>query len=216
MGIALTATIASSIDSALPRGYAPDMDRQREKILLDQARSGCESSFRTLVETHSPQMLRLAWRLLGNRSDAEDLVQEAFLRLHRHLSDFRGDSALSTWLYRTVTRLAIDALRREKLRRALFFFRSDEQAVDPLEFCADPAPGQERTLIAQQQLQAMRRQLRSLSPQQRAVLTLRHQEHLPLQQIAELLGISEGTVKTHLHRAVRALRASLDEPEEPS
>jgi len=216
MGISLTAPVASSIDSTLARGYAPKMDRQREKILLDQARSGCETSFRTLVETHSPQLLRLAWRLLGNHNDAEDLVQEAFLRLHRHLADFRGDSALSTWLYRTVTRLAIDALRREKLRRSLFFFRATEEAVDPLELFADPAPGQERTLIAQQQVQALRRKLRSLSPQQRAVLTLRHQEHLPLQQIAELLGIREGTVKTHLHRAVQTLRTSLDELEEPS
>lgn len=211
----MTAPIASSIDSIRLHGYAPGMERAQEQKLLDQARAGCQSSFRTLVEAHSPKLLRLAWRLTGNRDDAEDLVQEAFLRLHRHLDDFRGDSALATWLYRTVTRLAIDALRREKLRRRLFFFRSSDTSLDPLDLYADPAPGQERTLIARQQLQAMQRRLQKLSPQQRTVLTLRHQEQLPLQQIAELLGISEGAVKTHLHRAVRTLRADLENLEDP-
>jgi len=212
----LTTTSAPTIDSPAGRGYAPVMDRQQENSLIARARTGCEASFQALVEAQSPPLLRLAWRLLGNRADAEDLVQEAFLRLHRQLDSFRGDSALSTWLYRTVTRLAIDALRREKLRRRLFFFRADNDAVDPLEFFPDPQPGQEQTLIARQQVQALRDHLRTLSPQQRAVLTLRHQEQLPLQAIADLLGISEGSVKTHLHRAVKSLRAALDQLENPS
>jgi RNA polymerase sigma-70 factor (ECF subfamily) len=202
-----------TIDMPPVRGYAPDMELAQEMHLLHQALSGCDASFRALVEEHSPQLLRLAWRMLGNHSDAEDIVQEAFLRLHRHLPTFRGDSRLSTWLYRTVTRLAIDVLRREKLKRILFFSRRDNDAPDPVELFADPRPGQESQLIAKQQLAVVRRQLDKLSAQQRAVLTLRHQEQLPLLDIAELLGISEGSVKTHLHRAVRSLRSALDKTE---
>jgi len=189
------------------------MELLEETILITQARAGCDASFRALVEEHSPALLRLGWRLLGNHSDAEDIVQEAFLRLHRTLVTFRGDSRLGTWLYRTVTRLAIDTMRRERLKRALFFSRKDNEAADPVELFADPKPGAESQLIARQQLTVVRQQLRKLSAQQRAVLTLRHQEQLPLQAIAELLGISEGTVKTHLHRAVRSLRNALEETE---
>jgi RNA polymerase sigma-70 factor (ECF subfamily) len=104
-------------------------------------------------------------------------------------------------------------MRREKLKRALFFTRKDNEVTDPVELFADPKSGAESQLIARQQLTVVRQQLRKLSAQQRAVLTLRHQEQLPLQAIAELLGISEGTVKTHLHRAVRSLRNALEETE---
>ena len=204
------------IDSQHSGEYPLAMDKREESILVAQARDGCQQSFATIVTQHSPQLIRLAWRLLGNRADAEDIVQDAFLRLHRSLGSFRGDSRIGTWLYRTVTRLAIDNLRRENIKRKLFFMRRDNSAPDPVDLVASPNSDQEARLGAQQQVIMLRQSMNKLSPQQRTVLTLRHQEELPLKEIAEILNLSEGTVKVHLHRAVKSLRSALAERENES
>jgi RNA polymerase sigma-70 factor (ECF subfamily) len=193
------------------------MDTSSEKALLARIRDGDDSGFEALIAAHSSRILALAWRLAGNRDDAEDIAQEAFLRLHRSLGYFRGESSVATWLHRTVTRLAIDHLRRRKLRERIFFFRRGSEEADPLDFApaSSPTPG-ERYLageIRQRLEQAMQR----LSARQRVVFTLRHYEEMPLREIAALLELEEGTVKSHLHRAVRILRQELkDLQEEPS
>lgn len=207
---------AAVVDSAYNGGYPLAMDKQEEDILVARARDGCQQSFATIVTQQSPQLIRLAWRLLGNRSDAEDIVQEAFLRLHRSLNSFRGDSRLGTWLYRTVTRLSIDALRREKIKSRIFFLRRNNSDPDPLDLIATQASGQDVRLDAKQQIALLQQAMQKLSPQQRTVLTLRHQEELSLKEIAEVLDLSEGTVKVHLHRAVKSLRSALAEKENES
>ena len=189
------------------------MDVREETILLDQARAGCEQSFESLVKQHSEKMIRLALRMVNNRSDAEDIVQEAFLRLYRSLSSFRGDSRISTWLYRIVSRLCIDHLRREKIKRKLFFFSRPSDTYDPIEQTASSEATQDDQAIAREQLGHVLTALNRLSPRQRAVLTLRHQEELPLNEIAEILGLSVGSIKVHLHRAVKTLRSVLAEME---
>ena len=206
----------AAVDTLAGGGYALPMNIRDETILLDQARNGCEQSFEILVRQNSEKMIRLAWRMVNNRSDAEDIVQEAFLRLYRSLSSFRGDSRISTWLYRTVSRLSIDYLRREKLKRRLFFFKPRDDAADPFEQAASGETAQDELAIAREQLADVHHALGNLSARQRAVLTLRHQEELPLREIAEILGLTEGSVKVHLHRAVQNLRAALDEKENNS
>lgn len=192
-------------------GYALAMDARSEQILLEQIRDGSEQGFSQLVAAHSQRVIALAWRLVGNRSDAEDIAQEAFLRLHRSLPTFRGEARIATWLYRTVSRLAIDHLRREQLKQRLFFFRSSEEEPDPLD--SVPAPGEdpEQRLQSRQALGRLNALLQRLSPRQRVVFVLRHQEEMPLREIAGLLGLEEGTVKAHLHRAVTLLRRELAE-----
>ena len=207
---------AAVVDSTFIGGYPLVMDKREEDILVAQARDGCQQSFTTIVTQESPQLIRLAWRLLGNRADAEDIVQEAFLRLHRSLASFRGDSRIGTWLYRTVTRLSIDYLRRENIKRKIFFLRRDNNDPDPIDLVADPLSRQDDQLYAQQQVVLLRQAMNKLSPQQRTVLTLRHQEELPLKEIAEILNLSEGTIKVHLHRAVKSLRSTLAEKEKES
>ena len=86
--------------------YSLAMDRTLENQLLQRAREGDSHSFEQLVATHASRLLGLARRLVGDYDLAEDIVQEAFLRLHRNLSTFRGDSSIGTWLYRTVTHVA--------------------------------------------------------------------------------------------------------------
>lgn len=192
------------------QGYSLPMDARHEHILVQQVLAGNAAEFEKIVAAHAPKIIRLAYRLTGNRDEAEDLAQEAFLRLYRALPKFRGDSTLGTWLYRTVTRLAIDHLRREKLRRAVFFF-SRENEDDPVDYAADPAASPRDQLLAAERRRRLRQALGQLSARQRAVFVLRHDEGLPLKEIAAMLGLSEGTVKIHLHRAVNLLRSQLQD-----
>jgi RNA polymerase sigma-70 factor (ECF subfamily) len=130
------------------------------------------------------------------------------------LDSFRGDCSLSSYLYRIVSRLAIDHLRREKLRRKLFFFRRHDDDADPLEFAADSNASPRENLQAKETGQRLLTALDGLSARQRAVFVLRHQEGMSLKEIAATLSLEEGTVKAHLHRAVRALRAELEDLQE--
>lgn len=190
------------------------MDVRTEKILLARISDGDETGFGELMAAHSPRLLSLAWRLTGNREDAEDIVQEAFLRLHRSLGRFRGDSSVATWLYRTTTRLAIDQMRRRKLRDKIFFFRRDSEEPDPVEIAADSDATPAERLLASETRRLLKRTLQGLSPRQQAVFKLRHYEGLPLREIALLLELEEGTVKAHLHRAVAFLRQAVKKAEE--
>ncbi len=205
---------AAMLDSDQPREYSGTVDKERqqeERILLEQIRSGHPSAFEQLVVAQTPRMVNLAYRLVGNREEAEDIVQEAFLRLHRSLESFRGECSLTSWLYRIVSRLAIDHLRREKLRRKLFFFRSNNEDPDPVELVADSGLTSVEKLQARETGRRVAAALETLSARQRAVFVLRHQEGLALKEIAAMLQLEEGTIKAHLHRAVRALRAELED-----
>jgi RNA polymerase sigma-70 factor, ECF subfamily len=189
--------------------YPLPMDIRTEKILVQQVISGDSSEFETIVAAHSQRVIRLAWRLVGSRDDAEDIAQDAFLRLYRALPEFRGECSVGTWLYQTVSRLAIDFLRRERLRRKIFWFRRQDEDEDPVENIADPAASPRQRLLASERRQRLRRALHQLSPRQRAVFVLRHDEGMPLKEIAGLLGMEEGTAKVHLHRAVAKLGKEL-------
>lgn len=205
----MTPVEAALIDTPSAAGYSRRMDHTQEALLLDRIRAGDAAGFETLMRQHAGRVVGLATRLIGDRGEAEDLAQEAFLRLHKALPGFRGDSSIGTWLYRTTTRLAIDHLRRERLKRKIFFFRQSDDDPDPLETVGDPRGNPGRELQGRQAMARLRRALHKLSARQRAVFVLRHHEGLPLQEIATLLGLETGTVKVHLHRAVTTLRAEL-------
>lgn len=204
------------VDSLPVSGYPQSMMDSQEQALLAKIRNGDESAFELLVKEHTDRVTGLAWRLVGNRDDAEDLAQEAFLRLHRSLQTFRGESRISTWLYRTTTHLAIDHLRRERIKRKLFFFRKDNDAPDPVVLASDPRSNPGRDFHSQQAMQVLRISLGKLSSRQQAIFTLRHYEGLPLKEIADHLNLRTGTVKAHLHRAVTQLRKDLADYREGS
>ncbi len=204
------------VDSSPVSGYPQHMVDADEQALLERIRNGDESGFEQLVKQHTGKIVGLAWRLVGNQEEAEDLAQEAFLRLHRSLPEFRGDSRISTWLYRTTTRLAIDHLRRERIKRKLFFFRQDNEAPDPVELASDTRSDPGRDLLAREAMRSLRKSLGKLSSRQQVIFTLRHYEGLALKEIAEHLGLETGTVKAHLHRAVTQLRRDLADYHEGS
>ncbi len=172
------------------------------------ARGGDPDAFARLVEQHEGRIYRLALRMTLSPDDAAELTQEAFLSAWRALPSFRGRSSFSTWLYRLAYNACIDFLRREKRRRAIF--------ADPIETWAgdireepdgrsDPA----RLLERQSDREAVRAGLAALSEAHRQVLTLRELEGLSYAEIADLIGVSEGTVKSRLNRARLALREIL-------
>lgn len=209
-------TAAIMVDDALAQDYEarPETRSGSEEILLERLRAGYPGAFEQLVADQAFRLINLAYRLVGSRAEAEEIAQEGFLRLHRSLDGFRGDCSLSSYLYRIVSRLSIDHLRREKLRRKLFFFRRQNEDLDPLDLVADPGASPRDNLQARETGQRLLQALDSLSARQRTVFVLRHQEGLSLREIAVTLKLEEGTVKAHLHRAVRALRIELEDLQE--
>lgn len=153
-----------------------------------------------LTLRHAPRVLAYASRLLGDRSEAEDVTQETMLRLWRQAPDWRpGEAKVSTWLYRVATNLCTDRLRRRGRQVAL------EAAGDP----ADGAPGVEREMIDADRAAALRDALAELPERQRTAVALRHIEGLSNPEIAEAMDIGIEAVESLTARGKRALRAAL-------
>lgn len=160
-----------------------------------------EVRFRAFVQHHHPKAVAMAWRLLGgDRAAAEDVAQEAFVQAWRALSGFRGDAALSTWFYRILIRQAQRHRRWSKVRRIL------GQAPEVGACDVRPDPGLQDRIAAA---------LDGLSAGQREAFVLVHMEGLTVTEAAALLGKAEGTIKSHLQRALKALRVNLADLKEP-
>ena len=176
-----------------------------ENELVRAARSGDQSAFEALVKANQAMAYQLAYRMTGNPEDAADLTQEAFLSAWRSLASFQGQSAFSTWLYRLTSNACIDFLRREKRRGALSLTAEDEEEERQLEV-PDERFSPERELEKKEAQRTVREGLLSLSPEHREVLVLRELEGLSYEEIAQTLGLEEGTVKSRLARARIALK----------
>lgn len=173
-----------------------------EKDLLRRAGQGEQDAFRQLVEAYQAPVYRLALRMCGGDAAlAEDAAQEAFLAAWRGLPRFRGDSRLSTWLYRLTTNAAIDCLRREKRHRD----------TDDLEGVELPDGGDTPQELAERSetQTAVRAALSALSEEHRQVLLLRYMQELDYGEIAAALAVSEGTVKSRINRAKARLKELL-------
>lgn len=158
-----------------------------------------EAHFALFVAGHREQAVRLAWRLTGgDQATAEEVAQEAFLRAHRALDRFRGEAALSTWFYRILVRQAANHRRWAGVRQYWSgMFRED---------APDPRPAPRRDPALRDRIAAA---MDGLSPQQRSVFTLVHLEGFTVEETAEIVGCATGTAKSHLHRALKALRTEL-------
>lgn len=166
-------------------------------------------AFRAFVREHQSAATRTAWRLVGgDPAAAEDVVQEAFLRAYKGLPRFRGDASLRTWFYRILVREAQRHRRWQSVRR-IWSTSSLAEAELPGALRPEGDLALRRRLIAA---------LEGLTQRQRDAVVLVHLEQFTVAETAELLGTSAGTVKTHLHRAMRALRGELADlgPEDPS
>ena len=179
-----------------------------EKQLIKNAAAGDAAAFEALVERYQKQVYNLALRMVNNESDAEDLAQEAFIRAWRGLGSFQFTSQFSTWLYRLTSNICIDFLRAQKRRKvvSLTMLRDEEDSQWDLPD-SDPLP--EQQMIAAQEREALSRAFAALDPEFRQVLTLRIVNGCSYQQIGQILGVAEGTVKSRLSRAREQLRKKM-------
>ena len=171
----------------------------------DTAEAEREEAFRELVVEHSRMVFRVAYRITGNEQDAEDVVQEAFLRAYRSFAKFDSRASFSTWIFRIASNCAVDVLRARRRRPSLA--SGPEDAVRE-ESSDDPSP-ETRALGGQIQTRVAGA-LAELTPRERAAFVLRHFEGLPTEEIGRALGIRANAAKQTVFRAVRKLRVSLD------
>lgn len=200
-----------------PRASSPkEVDanaRALENDLIREAQQGSRTAFDTLIRQYDHAVLRLALHLTGSEQDAEDIHQEAFLKAYRYLGNFRFECSFYTWIYRIVTNLCLDLLRRRKSRRedqAVMIDSSGEEMdllnnVSDDRASANPDRELNRKFLGDRILAA----LDELTPRERMVFELKHYQGLRLRAIGEMLNTTEETAKNTLFRATRKLRANL-------
>lgn len=181
------------------------MSDENEATLVRQAQAGSQQAFANLVEAHQQFVYNLALRSLGDPEEAQDIAQEAFVRAWQGLPRFRGQSQFRTWLYRIVTNLCYNRLPR--LRSELTALSEDQVLDIPAESQPDPLScledAEQRTFLHQQ--------IEALPESQRLLVSLRFQQDLSYAEIAEVVSMPIGTVKTGLFRARERLRQALQE-----
>jgi RNA polymerase sigma-70 factor (ECF subfamily) len=180
--------------------------------LVREAQRGDQGAFEELVRTYDRSVLRLALNLLRSPEDARDVYQEAFLRVYRNLQTFRFDCSFQTWLYRIVTNICLDLLRKRKVRKEEpSVIETSEGPVDRMESFEEGSAHSdpERTLWNRQLQEKIERSLEELTPRERLVFELRHYQGLRLRNIGDILGTSEEAAKNCLFRATRKMRAEL-------
>jgi RNA polymerase sigma-70 factor (ECF subfamily) len=194
------------------RAYAAGEARMDEEALIRAAQAGDHTAFESLVRRYDANVLRLAINLLHSEDDAHDVYQEVFLRVFRNLSNFRFDCSFHTWLYRIVSNMCIDFLRRKKVRRTEpAVVETEEGTVDRLEAMPDHsgASDPQRTLLSKEVQQRIQQVLAGLTSRERLVFELRHYQGLRLKEIGETLGTTEEAAKNCLFRATKKLRTEL-------
>lgn len=181
-----------------------------ESVLVNEAKAGSYAAFEELVNRYEKKIYRLGMNITGNREDAEDVLQETFLKAFEHLPDFRADSRFYTWIVRIAVNEGLMKLRRRRSDKAtpLEDTVNDEGDMMPREF-ADWKPNPEQ-LLAQAELETiLQNAIRSLPPTFRTVFYLRDVEDLSTEETAELLDLTAGAVKARLFRARLHLREEL-------
>jgi len=180
--------------------------------LIRAAQRGDQDAFEQLVRAYDQSVLRLAMNLLRSPEDARDVYQEAFLRVYRNLHSFRFDCSFHTWLYRIVTNICLDQLRKRKVRKEEpAVVETSDGPVDRMEaFEEDAAEADpERSMWNQQLKRKIENALEDLTPRERMVFELRHYQGLRLRNIGEMLGTTEEAAKNCLFRATQKMRSVL-------
>ncbi|MEB3103746.1 RNA polymerase sigma factor SigW [Ferviditalea candida] len=185
--------------------------RDIEARLAKLAYNGDRNAFSELVDLYTDKIFHLANRMLGNRQEAEDIVQETFLRVYKNLGKYDPNQKFSTWIYRIATNLCIDRLRRRKHQYSLDAEVADGEGIDWHAMLASDEPGPEQRLILSEIQLQMRKAIEALPEKYKSVVILRYLHDLSLQEISEILDIPVTTIKTRVHRGREFLRRKLEQ-----
>jgi RNA polymerase sigma-70 factor (ECF subfamily) len=185
-----------------------------DAIAVERTLAGDRDAYRVLVERHSRNVFRLAYRMTGNQHDAEEVVQEAFLRAYQKLSQFAARANFGTWVYRIAANYAIDRMRQRKSEDAQRepSGRTGDDGIerDPMSLVADAAPSPERLAQSEQLAVHMRRALSELTRAERTAFVMRHWGGSGIEEIAEALKSSSSAAKNTVFRSVQKLRRALE------
>jgi RNA polymerase sigma-70 factor (ECF subfamily) len=187
--------------------------RVNDAELIRAAQQGDQAAFEELVRQYDQPVLRLALHLTGSEQEAKDIYQEAFLKVYRNLGSFRFECSFYTWVYRIVSNLCMDYLRRKQVRKEDSTVRvsSEGEEFDLLDQVPDERAGAspERDLMGREVGERIARALTKLSPRERMVFEMKHYQGLKLRTIGEALNTTEETAKNTLFRATQKLRTAL-------
>lgn len=166
-----------------------------DRELVEKAVAGDTHAFRTLVEKHQSFVYGVAYRIVASVADAEDITQEAFIRLWKNLSRYRPEIKLTTWLYKIVTNLCLDFLKSAYNKHARRMDKLEHYTGIPHEVAPD------QSVLDEEFRTAVEKLTNDLTPKQKTVFVLRDIEEFPTQEICEILSMSSGTVKSNLYYA---------------
>jgi RNA polymerase sigma-70 factor (ECF subfamily) len=189
------------------------LNRADDSLLIREAQRGDRAAFEELVRQYDRSVLRLALHLTGSESDAQDIYQEAFLKAYRNLGSFRFECSFYTWIYRIVTNLCLDHIRKRQVRKedSPVVTDSDGEEYSLLDQVKDGRAhaNPEHDLMRRELGRKIQTALKKLTPRERMVFELKHYQGLKLRTIGEMLSTTEETAKNTLFRATQKLRASL-------
>jgi RNA polymerase sigma-70 factor, ECF subfamily len=196
-----------------PSQQAANAARDSDAVAVERTLAGERDAFRVLVERHSQQLFRLAFRMTGNEHDAEEVVQEAFLRAYKNLGQFGSRANFGTWAYRIAANYAIDRMRQkrnEDARRKTPSAQAEEQDQDPLELVPDEKPTPDRLATNSELRKKMEEALKGLSSSERTAFVMRHWEGCAIEEIATVLKSTTSAAKNTVFRSVQKLRRALE------
>ncbi len=179
-----------------------------ESQLLDMAKTGSLPAFEELISLYEKKVFNYCYRMTNCREDAEDLTQEVFLKVYRSLPSFKGNSQFSTWLYRIAHNICIDKFRKQKAV-VVPLVKGEEDEEREIQLKAE-GPSPEDILLSKEQQSVIQKGIESLKPDYRSVIVLRDIQHYSYEEIADILKLPLGTVKSHISRARAALRQALE------
>ncbi len=186
--------------------------RVSDSATVRRALRGDSEAFRVLVERHGRRLFGLAYRMTGNRQDAEDVVQETFIKAHGSMDRFELRADFGSWLHRIAANCALDLIRARKRRQGRQMTLTDEEGENILESLPDGAPEPESLASLGEIRRDVGRALERLSENERVAFVLRHYEERSIAEISLALGITDNAVKQCIFRAVRKLRRVLSPP----
>jgi RNA polymerase sigma-70 factor (ECF subfamily) len=208
------ATSAIAVTVPIRKNMAEQsLTRLDDATLIRESQRGNRAAFEELVRHYDQAVLRLAMHITGSETEAQDVYQDAFLKAYRNIGSFRFECSFYTWIYRIVTNLCLDSLRKKQVRKedSATHVDADGETYDVLDQVADARPGAdpERDLMRRELGATIHRALGRLTPRERMVFELKHYQGLKLRTIGEMLNTTEETAKNTLFRATQKLRGSL-------